>query len=191
MERENQKARETHRKEYNDAVRQLAAFIQNRDPRYHAFQRQKARSTAATPTAGRKVPLGKGSRAAPPAPAPTRESIHARMARAKEEARARGDPEFRAQSWQQVEDEFEDDFDDDWGVSAAPTVAPSKANSDQEDGDVARDNVGASDADEDSDEESEEAPDGWDCIACHKSFASQGQWENHEKSKKHKQAIWK
>lgn len=190
MERENQKARETHRKEYNDAVRQLAAFIQNRDPRYHAFQRQKMRAQAATPTAGRKAPPGKGARG--PQPPQPRENIHARMARAKEEAKARGDPEFQAQSWQQVEVELEDDYDD-WGVSAPPTASQSKANSDQEEGDSASedDNDDAFDAEDDVDEESEEEPDGWDCIACHKSFASQGQWENHEKSKKHKQAIWK
>ncbi|KAJ9097707.1 hypothetical protein QFC21_004745 [Naganishia friedmannii] len=188
MERENQKAREAHRKEYNDAVRQLAAFIQNRDPRYHAFQRQRARSQTATPVNGRKgtVPL-RGAK-----PAQTKENIHAKMARAKEEARARGDPEFQAQTWQQVEDEFDNDYDD-WGVSAAPTAAPSKANSDNgvdeedgaDDGSQDENNV------DDSDEESEDEPDGWDCIACHKSFSSQGQWENHEKSKKHKQAMWK
>lgn len=189
MERENQKARETHRKEYNDAVRQLAAFIQNRDPRYHAFQRQKARSqAAATPPSGRKLPAGKGVRGAP-VPSQPRENIHARMARAKEEARARGDPEFQAQSWQQVEVELDDDYDD-WGVSAPPTATQSKANSDDEDAETGSEDDG-SDGAEDSDAESEEEPDGWDCIACHKSFASQGQWENHEKSKKHKQAIWK
>ena len=187
MERENQKARETHRKEYNDAVRQLAAFIQNRDPRYHAFQRQKARSQAtATPPNGRKVPVGKGVRGAPQ-PQP-RENIHARMARAKEEAKARGDPEFQAQSWQQVEVELDDDYDD-WGVSAPPTATQSKANSDDEDAETQSEN-----GDDDVqylDDESEEEPDGWECIACHKTFASQGQWENHEKSKKHKQAMWK
>ncbi|KAI5454891.1 hypothetical protein NCC49_002167 [Naganishia albida] len=187
MERENQKARETHRKEYNDAVRQLAAFIQNRDPRYHAFQRQKARSQAtATPTSGRKVPIGKGARGAPQ-PQP-RENIHARIARAKEEARARGDPEFQAQSWQQVEVELDDDYDD-WGVSAPATATQSTANSDDEDAGTGSE-AGDADAQE-LDEESEEEPDGWECIACHKNFASQGQWENHEKSKKHKQAMWK
>ncbi|KAJ9126506.1 hypothetical protein QFC24_001533 [Naganishia onofrii] len=188
MERENQKAREAHRKEYNDAVRQLAAFIQNRDPRHHAFQRQRARSQTATPVNGRKgaVPI-RGAK-----PTQTKENIHAKMARAKEEARARGDPEFQAQTWQQVEDEFDDDYDD-WGVSAAPTATPSKVNSDiGENGEGGTDD-GSQDEDEmdESDEESEDEPDGWDCIACHKSFSSQGQWENHEKSKKHKQAMWK
>ncbi|KAJ9094843.1 hypothetical protein QFC19_007772 [Naganishia cerealis] len=188
MERENQKAREAHRKEYNDAVRQLATFIQNRDPRYHAFQRQRARTQTATPINGRKA-------AAPPRggvkPPQRTENIHARMARAKEEAKSRGEPEFQAQTWQQVEDELEDDYDD-WGVSAAPTATQSKANSDDEDED---DETGENSQDGEMgdglDEESEEEPDGWDCVACHKSFSSQGQWENHEKSKKHKQSMWK
>ncbi|KAI9275702.1 hypothetical protein BDA99DRAFT_457379 [Phascolomyces articulosus] len=49
MEKENRKAREVARKEYNDTVRSLASFVRKRDPRYKKFQEeeQKRREAAA------------------------------------------------------------------------------------------------------------------------------------------------
>ncbi len=38
MEKENKRARDAAKREYNDAVRSLAAFIRKRDPRYKKFQ---------------------------------------------------------------------------------------------------------------------------------------------------------
>ncbi|KAJ2959456.1 hypothetical protein NQZ79_g5091 [Umbelopsis isabellina] len=38
MEKENKKARDTAKKEYNDTIRNLVAFIRKRDPRYKAYQ---------------------------------------------------------------------------------------------------------------------------------------------------------
>ncbi|KAL5526038.1 hypothetical protein ACEPAG_7376 [Sanghuangporus baumii] len=55
MERDNKKARETARKEYNDTVRQLVKFIRKRDPRYKAHLAQQAAVAAAkasTPRGG-------------------------------------------------------------------------------------------------------------------------------------------
>ncbi|KAJ7219960.1 hypothetical protein GGX14DRAFT_584783 [Mycena pura] len=51
MEKDNKKAREDARKEYNDTVRSLAKFLRKRDPRYksHLTQAQSATSGAATP----------------------------------------------------------------------------------------------------------------------------------------------
>ncbi|KAI8138798.1 hypothetical protein BJV82DRAFT_522852 [Fennellomyces sp. T-0311] len=40
MEKENKKARETARKEYNDTVRSLATFVRKRDPRFKAYQEE-------------------------------------------------------------------------------------------------------------------------------------------------------
>ncbi|KAI7847970.1 hypothetical protein BDC45DRAFT_524513 [Circinella umbellata] len=49
MEKENKKAREVARKEYNDTVRSLATFVRKRDPRFKKFQQdeQKRREVAA------------------------------------------------------------------------------------------------------------------------------------------------
>ena len=57
---------------------------------------------------------------------------------------------------------------------------------------------------ESEDEEPEEEGDGtgvrlddgqggeiFECVACDKTFLSEASWENHERSKKHKQAVWR
>ena len=44
---------------------------------------------------------------------------------------------------------------------------------------------------ESSSEESEEEPDSWRCECCRKDFKSQKQFENHERSKKHKETLKK
>jgi DnaJ family protein A protein 5 len=46
------------------------------------------------------------------------------------------------------------------------------------------------DFDDESESEEEEEPDYWRCECCHKDFQSEGQMENHMRSKKHKEA-WK
>ncbi|KAH8550662.1 hypothetical protein BGW37DRAFT_521329 [Umbelopsis sp. PMI_123] len=47
MEKENRKARDTAKREYNDTVRNLVAFVRKRDPRYKAYQElQKAKKDA-------------------------------------------------------------------------------------------------------------------------------------------------
>jgi DnaJ homolog subfamily A member 5 len=45
--------------------------------------------------------------------------------------------------------------------------------------------------DSESEDESEEKPDVWRCECCRKDFKSEGQMENHMKSKKHKEAFKK
>lgn len=57
---------------------------------------------------------------------------------------------------------------------------------------------------DDSDSEEEEIGDGtavrqetddgheiFECVACNKTFLSEASWDNHERSKKHKQAVWR
>ena len=44
---------------------------------------------------------------------------------------------------------------------------------------------------EESSEESEEEPDSWRCECCRKDFKSLKQFENHERSKKHKETLKK
>lgn len=31
----------------------------------------------------------------------------------------------------------------------------------------------------------------YECVACNKTFLSEASWDNHERSKKHKQAVWR
>lgn len=31
----------------------------------------------------------------------------------------------------------------------------------------------------------------FECVACNKTFMSEASWDNHERSKKHKQAVWR
>eukprot|EP00581_Thalassiosira_minuscula_P008615 CAMPEP_0183705796 /NCGR_PEP_ID=MMETSP0737-20130205/2802_1 /TAXON_ID=385413 /ORGANISM="Thalassiosira miniscula, Strain CCMP1093" /LENGTH=499 /DNA_ID=CAMNT_0025933047 /DNA_START=79 /DNA_END=1578 /DNA_ORIENTATION=+ len=49
----------------------------------------------------------------------------------------------------------------------------------------------ASSDEESSEEEEEEEPDSWRCECCRKDFKSQKQFENHERSKKHKETLKK
>lgn len=50
---------------------------------------------------------------------------------------------------------------------------------------------GEGEADSSSEEESEEEPDSWRCECCRKDFKSEKQFENHIKSKKHKETLKK
>ncbi|KAG0168148.1 hypothetical protein DFQ28_004445 [Apophysomyces sp. BC1034] len=93
MEKENKKARETARKEYNDTMRSLAVFVRKRDPRYKAFQQeeQKRKEAAAA-------------------------EQKARIQREKQEVQAQL-ASYQEQEWAKVEhnisDEEADDDDDD------------------------------------------------------------------------------
>ncbi|KAI0084125.1 hypothetical protein BDY19DRAFT_973971 [Irpex rosettiformis] len=64
MERENKKARDDARKEYNDSVRSLALFIRKRDPRYKLHLAQQNAATAAR-ASGRSIAQQTVSRPAP------------------------------------------------------------------------------------------------------------------------------
>ncbi|CAE6341092.1 unnamed protein product [Rhizoctonia solani] len=50
MERDNKKARDEARKEYNETVRTLALFLRKRDPRFKAYKEEQAKATTATKT---------------------------------------------------------------------------------------------------------------------------------------------
>lgn len=84
-------------------------------------------------------------------------------------------PEYAPQSWQQVESVIDLD-ENDFATSAKPKK-PSNWN---ETGMVDEDGSG-----------SEEEEGQYECFACNKVFASEKTWENHERSKKHKQAVWR
>ncbi|KAG9074342.1 hypothetical protein FRC06_010764 [Ceratobasidium sp. 370] len=52
MEKDNKKAREESRREYNDAVRALVSFIRKRDPRLQAFKTAQAKQASTTTSKG-------------------------------------------------------------------------------------------------------------------------------------------
>ncbi|KAJ7475665.1 hypothetical protein FB451DRAFT_1397073 [Mycena latifolia] len=66
MEKDNKKAREDARREYNDTIRSLAKFLRKRDPRYKTHLAQ-----AQTPASGSATPIG----TAPPKTAPRAEYV--------------------------------------------------------------------------------------------------------------------
>lgn len=64
MEKDNKKARDDARKEYNDTIRSLAKFIRKRDPRYKAFLAQQATAAANRTASG--TPTGTSTPKKPP-----------------------------------------------------------------------------------------------------------------------------
>ncbi|OWZ26582.1 hypothetical protein C356_06913 [Cryptococcus neoformans c45] len=158
MEKENKKAREETRKEYNETIRQLVIFIQHRDPRYKAHQAKLAQERAASKsakTSGASTPVGK-----PP--------VDAEAAKRRHEERLRAAAQYEEQDWQKFssrnsddeeaeEEEPEEELGDGTGVRL----------DDGQGGEV------------------------FECVACGKTFASEASWVNHERSKKHKQAVWR
>jgi len=84
MERDNKKAREDGRKEYNDAVRLLALFIRKRDPRYKAHlvaQQQQAKQVAKAKTSATATP--RSGAATPRQVAPAEEYVEQEWQRVK------------------------------------------------------------------------------------------------------------
>jgi hypothetical protein len=168
VEKDNKRMRDDIKKEYNNAVRELALFIQNRDPRYHAYQRQRERSKKESLRGGMK-PRGSGK--STPTNPRSNHNVHARMAQQAQQAES-----FTLQSWQKVDDSAIDWDGDDFDTSAKPK----KPANWKETGMV------------DDDESGEDESDGegqYECFACNKLFTSEKTWENHERSKKHKQAL--
>ena len=77
-------------------------------------------------------------------------------------------------------------------AQAVPTWTQSRG--DQEGDDYATDEAGEegeADEDEEEGEEEEEEPEIWKCVVCSKTFKSEGQYDAHERSKKHKQAVFR
>lgn len=159
MEKENKRQRDEARKEYNETVRQLASFVKKRDPRFLS-------STSSDPLRARQLEKQKLQNQLKEAAV---EAAKMREATAKN---------YREQDWQRVRaghissDESEDDDEDD--------------DDEEVNGEGREVDVGEVDGAEAADEIEDdlEMPD-WYCAACEKEFASQGAWDNHERSKKH------
>ncbi|CDR98778.1 hypothetical protein [Sporisorium scitamineum] len=162
MEKENKRARDAARREYNDAVRSLAAFVRKRDPRYKKFQSE-LNST--------------GPRSAADL---ARRKAEAEKIRLEREARAQS---YQAQSWQQPDYRFSDEEED------QNVDEDDNTNSDGDSEDDENDESSAST--EAIDPLDDPSYSGWDCVACDKFFQSEAAFRNHERSAKHKKAVQK
>ncbi|WFD03030.1 hypothetical protein MOBT1_001719 [Malassezia obtusa] len=94
MEKDNKRARDAARREYNEAIRSLAVFIRRRDPRFKAYQATQSEATSAA------------------AAAEAEKRRKAESAKRQEEKRAQA-ASFQAQSWQMTnepEAEWSSDF---------------------------------------------------------------------------------
>ena len=169
MEKENKRDRDTARREYNDTVRSLAAFLRKRDPRVKAWQQSQAVGGAEYEAKAKQ----------------TREEANKRM---KERQAAAERHQAEMQDWQKAEEvivsDFEDsdDYDDDSdeedqeGGEQSSSAAAWKLQANRTDGEA-------------EEEGEEDDPSSWTCVACDKFFRSEAAFMNHEQSKKHKQEV--
>ncbi|KAK8861287.1 hypothetical protein IAR55_002106 [Kwoniella newhampshirensis] len=162
MEKENKKIRDDYRKEYMDTVRQLVSFIQHRDPRYKAHQAKVAQERAAA-----KLTKGVSGTSTPGPQAAT--GIDSEAARLRHEERLRAAAEYEEQSWQKLGGRLSDEDEDE---------DAEQEEDDQGDGTGVRLDDG-------------QGGEIFECVACGKTFASEASWTNHERSKKHKQAVYR
>jgi DnaJ family protein A protein 5 len=91
--------------------------------------------------------------------------VDAEAAKRREEERMRAAEAFQEQEWQKVQpvSDEEDDVDE---------------YAEEGDGTGIRMDDGA-------------GGEIFECVACNKTFQSEASWSNHERSKKHKQAVWR
>lgn len=159
MEKENKKIRDKARKEKNELVRQLVAFIRKRDRRVQAHRKlveeqnaEKARKAEA-------------------------------MRRQQKLKQAKLAEQYREQSWMAVADlekelrEMEVQYEKQFGDGSGEDEAEDQELRDGQDG---KDSDEAEDA---------ELYDGLYCPACDKSFKTEKAMRNHEKSKKHREMV--
>lgn len=157
MERDNKRARDDARKEYNEAVRSLAAFLKKRDPRF-------LNSASSDPIKVKQLEKKRLE-------AQLRDAALQAAKKREEAAKA-----FVEQDWMKVktsasvEAEWDENFD----------------HEDEDESDEPADS-GAGPSTEEAEDEDEEPVDDWYCAACDKMFNSQGAWDNHERSRKHLQ----
>lgn len=97
LEKENKRARDSARREYNEAIHGLVTFIRRRDPRVKAFHAQQQSKTASKPN---------------------EEWLRAEALRIQNEKRAQA-ASFQAQSWQITSEPEDDDFVDDFGSGSS------------------------------------------------------------------------
>ncbi|PWN46737.1 ChaC-domain-containing protein [Violaceomyces palustris] len=167
MEKENKRSRDLARREYNDTIRSLAAFVRKRDPRYKKWLEKQTESGP-----GSKVDI-------------ERKRLEALQRQKEREESAKS---FKAQSWQMTEEIRLSDDDEYTDESEGGEGVERESYDDDDDaadvGEAGNDKEGAGD-----EVEGELQADAWDCVACDKFFRSEAAFRNHERSAKHKKAV--
>lgn len=175
MHKENVKERDRLRREFSDTVRELAAFVRKRDPRYAEYQRQRSEQRARE-EAERKA----------------RE-----RARREEEAASYVEPD-----WSRLDDEqLERIYLHEHGLSEGEAESEDEGEDDRDDTGPEDDDrpTGARPGDETNARPNDVSTRHFDdadlaytefyCAACKKLFKNHGQWKNHAKSKKHRARL--
>ncbi|XP_021175374.2 dnaJ homolog subfamily C member 21 isoform X1 [Fundulus heteroclitus] len=166
MEKENKKTREKARKERNDLVRQLVAFVRKRDRRVQAHRKlleeQNAEKTKKMEEQRRQQKLKQAKLA----------------------------EEYKEQSWaamsalekelQQIEAQYGEEFGDTSESEEEEVDVDTFQKNSQRDGDAEQPN---------EDDPTVDYYDDLYCPACDKSFKSDKAMKNHEKSKKHREMV--
>ncbi|KAF5912148.1 hypothetical protein HPG69_003424 [Diceros bicornis minor] len=159
MEKENKKMRDKARKEKNELVRQLVAFIRKRDKRVQAHRKLVEEQNAE-----------KARRAE-------------EMRRQQQLKQAKLADQYKEQSWMTVADlekelrEMEAQYEKEFGDGSDEDELEEHELKDRQDG------KGSDEA------EDAELYDGLYCPACDKSFKTEKAMRNHEKSKKHREMV--
>lgn len=162
MESQNQKARDSARKEFNETVRTLVSFIRKRDPRF----KLRAKHTGATKMSAKAQ-----------ANAAAREQA-ARDRKANNSNRG----EYEEQEWEKIEEEdFDEFFSDDEKKKKG-----SKDEGEEDDTQSGEEANGVLDAGYD-----EDILEVFECVVCDKIFKSRAHIISHEQSKKHIKALQK
>ncbi|XP_008422717.1 dnaJ homolog subfamily C member 21 isoform X2 [Poecilia reticulata] len=166
MEKENKKTREKARKERNELVRQLVAFVRKRDRRVQAHRKLVEEQNA--------------------------EKIKktAELRRQQKLKQAKMAEEYKEQSWaamselekelQQIEAQYGEEFGDTSESEEEEVDVDTFQKNSERDGDAAQPN---------DDDPTIDCYDDLYCPACDKSFKSDKAMKNHEKSKKHREMV--
>jgi DnaJ homolog subfamily A member 5 len=258
MEEDNKKARKIAKKEYNNDIITLVAFVKRRDPRVKAKQEERERQKAASEAKRRQDAIDR-KKEQKEAKEKWREEAQRELEAAEEQDRLAGrvrladledDYDYgggkkskkkkgkgkkgkrnattRQDEWNdasesdkvdteeimnntesdgQNADATDDDCDEQDTQEYQNGTEPQDAYGDSDDDEVEKrleeveteldqsqndqDEGSDSDDEEEEEEEEEEEPDVWRCECCRKDFKSEGQMENHFKSKKHKETYKK
>lgn len=182
MEKENKTARENGRREYNDTVRTLVSFVRKRDPRFVKYQTDHAPGGEVykAQIAARQKEINQKAKEREEAAKAYRES--------ERKANGNGNAGWNAGFDDGLDSEFESEEEEDSHSDDDQDVEEDE--DDQEDDEDGEEQEEGNGVDPNS-MGAENASGGWDCVACDKIFQNEKTWLNHEKSKKHRQAVWR
>jgi DnaJ homolog subfamily A member 5 len=172
MDKENTKARSAAKKKFVDSVHRLIRFVSRRDPRVKAYRE--------------KDKLEKE----------VKEKQRERDQQRKKENRQRAMAEWKHERMLEMEQQERDDEQArregrtvDRGFSFADEERAAKEEEEEEDAENGDDTQQGGSRSGSTSKGSRSVVDEFECPACNKRFKSSQQWENHQKSKKHKKNV--